>query len=185
MAQHLTAKQEAFARDLATGVAITQAYRNHYSVPTSANALYVNASKLAQNTKIVLRVSELQAAYETATRYTLQEAMSKALAIYEACLGKERYSQALQALDMANKLSGYYVTKVDVSGEVTHTDQRFQSITTDELMAFVDAKRKSLEAPATEAEYRELESDTEPEHLDTTESVDDTGNQGLSTDVDT
>lgn len=57
----LTPKQEKFAQHVASGIEYAEAYRMSYNCERMKNdAIYVEASKLANNPKITLRVEEIR-----------------------------------------------------------------------------------------------------------------------------
>lgn len=117
--RRLTPKQESFAKAIALeGKSYVDAYRNSYSTKNmSDEAIYVEASNLANNPKISLRIKELA-----------QEADSPR--IMSAIQRKERLTTfaeyedpnvAMKAIDLLNKMDGEYVQKVeaDVKQEFT------------------------------------------------------------------
>ncbi len=61
LTEKLTSKQEKFALLVAEGYTYADAYRNAYSADKmSQNSIWVNSSKLMNNTKVLLRVEELK-----------------------------------------------------------------------------------------------------------------------------
>lgn len=164
----LTPKQEAFAASIVSGLSIVDAYRQHYSTDKySTNGLYVNATKLAKQTKVALRVAELKASRDAETEatelFSIAVSRQKLLSVYEAALSAKHYGAAVSALAECNKISGFHVQKLEVSGTVTHRDESLAEFTTAELKEFVKSKRAALPVPdtttesVTEAEYRDLD----------------------------
>ena len=87
----LSARQEAFARNIAEGRRQREAYRSAGYAPTSDNAADANASRLIRDDKVQSRVRELQAAQAQASQITaerllaeLEEARSLALSLGQA-----------------------------------------------------------------------------------------------------
>ena len=66
----LTAKQKAFAENVARGQNKTQAYRNAYDTHAKPSSQSVNASKLASNAKVALMINKIKAGIE-AQKYLL------------------------------------------------------------------------------------------------------------------
>ena len=65
----LTAKQEAFAKQVAKGAILSDAYRECYSAEGMRNAtIWSEACKLAQNPKVATRVKAIQAENEASQR---------------------------------------------------------------------------------------------------------------------
>lgn len=63
MSDKLTRKQEAFCKALLDGKSLTDAYRTSYSaLGMKAEVIYVEASRLAANPKLTLRLAEMEAA---------------------------------------------------------------------------------------------------------------------------
>lgn len=71
----LTLKQENFARNVASGLDLTAAYRKVYNVKSTAslNNIYVSASKLAGNPKVALRIKQLRDEYGDTTPLTSRD----------------------------------------------------------------------------------------------------------------
>lgn len=107
----LTPKQESFAKSIALeGMSYVDAYRNSYSVKSmSDDAIYVEASNLANNPKISLRIKELAAEADSPR-------------IMGATKRKERLTEfassedpnvAMKAIDLLNRMEGGYIQKVE------------------------------------------------------------------------
>ena len=64
MNNKLTAKQEKFCQAIAEGKTQYDAFKIAYAPKYKDNAIYVNASRLLNNTKIQLRIDELKKAVE-------------------------------------------------------------------------------------------------------------------------
>jgi len=112
MRDKLTSKQEHFAQLVASGATYSDAYRDAYDVSPDASPVtaYVNSSKLAKNTKVALRVQELQQVTETAlavkrlwtTDRLVEEAETNLIGARE---GKQ-FGPANRALDFIGRATG-------------------------------------------------------------------------------
>ena len=112
MRDKLTSKQEHFAQLVASGSTYSEAYRQSYDVSPDASPVtaYVNSSKLAKNTKVALRVQELQRVTETAlaekrlwtTDRLVEEAETNLIGARE---GKQ-FGPANRALEFIGKVTG-------------------------------------------------------------------------------
>ncbi len=112
MPQQLTAKQEHFAQLVASGIAYSEAYRQAYDVSPDASPVtaYVNSSKLAKNTKVALRIQQLQQVTETAlaekrlwtTDRLVEEAETNLIGARE---GKQ-FGPANRALELIGRVTG-------------------------------------------------------------------------------
>lgn len=112
----LTAKQEKFVQNLINGMNQADAYRNAYSCNNmSDNAIYVNASKLASDAKVALRLSELRDRLATPSIMTAQKRLEWLTEIINS--EKENTGDKLRAIDLMNKMQGEYVQKIEA--EVT------------------------------------------------------------------
>ena len=111
----LTDKQEQFAKAIVEGMNQADAYRSAYSCKNmSDNAIYVNASKLASDAKVALRIKELRDELAKPTIKTAQERMEWLSRIMDS--DKESTADKLKASDQLNKMEGLYVQKI--SGDI-------------------------------------------------------------------
>lgn len=116
----LTPKQEAFVQNIIQGMSQADAYRSAYSCKNmSDNSVYVNASKLASDTKVALRLSELRNELAKPSIMSAQKRLEWLTQLIENA--EEGTSDKLKAIDIMNKMSGEYVQKVeaDVKQEFT------------------------------------------------------------------
>ena len=116
----LTAKQEAFVQNIIQGMSQADAYRSAYSCKNmSDNAIYVNASKLASDAKVALRLSELRNELAKPSIMSAQERLEWLTRLINS--EKETTGDKLKAADIMNKMQGEYVQKVeaDVKQEFT------------------------------------------------------------------
>lgn len=111
----LTAKQEEFAKAIVEGMNQADAYRSAYSCKNmSDNAIYVNASKLASDAKVALRVKELRDELAKPSIKTAQERMEWLTRLIDN--EEESTNEKLKAVDILNKMDGLYVQKF--SGDI-------------------------------------------------------------------
>jgi phage terminase small subunit len=108
----LTPKQEAFVQNILQGMNQADAYRSAYSCKNmSDNAIYVNASKLAADAKVALRLKELRDELAKPSIMTAQERLewlTERIADEEVDINAK-----LKAIDIMNKMQGEYVQKVE------------------------------------------------------------------------
>ena len=116
----LTPKQETFVQKIIEGMSQADAYRSAYSCKNmSDNAIYVNASKLAADAKVALRIKELRDELAKPSIMTAQERLEW-LTDRVNDEGVD-INAKLKAIDIMNKMQGEYVQKVeaDVKSEFT------------------------------------------------------------------
>ena len=117
----LTEKQEAFARFVAEGNTYSDAYRKSYSAEkmkfTSVN---VNASKLMSDTKISLRVIELQEAASERTKVTIESVTAELEEARMLAISTDKAAAMVSASMGKAKVNGLLVDKVDadINGNV-------------------------------------------------------------------
>lgn len=108
----LTAKQELFVQKIIEGMSQADAYRSAYSCKNmSDNAIYVNASKLASDAKVALRLSELRNELAKPSIMTAQERLewlTERIADEDVDINAK-----LKAIDIMNKMQGEYIQKVE------------------------------------------------------------------------
>ena len=114
----LTAKQEQFVQNILEGMNQAEAYRSAYNCKRmSDNAVYVNASKLAGDTKVALRLRELRDELAKPSIMTAQKRLEWLTEVIRS--DEESTGDKLKAVDIMNKMQGEYVTKIDGSLNVT------------------------------------------------------------------
>lgn len=110
----LTAKREKFCQNLINGMTQTDAYRAAYNTKgMSDRVVWQEASLLAKNPKVALRLKELREELAEANRMTVEERfawLSKLVRENGACT-----SDKLKAIDQMNKMEGVYSTKLEGS----------------------------------------------------------------------
>jgi phage terminase small subunit len=115
----LTAKQEAFAQNIVSGMNQADAYRSAYPGQRMADkTIWETASKLMKNPKVVARIKELRAELAKPTIMSAQERLEWLTELIKS--EEETTSDKLKAADIMNKMQGEYVQKVeaDVKSEV-------------------------------------------------------------------
>lgn len=126
MKSELTPKQERFIQNIVKGMSQREAYKNSYDAKNMADDTIDNkACKLFNSDKIRARYEELIKRLENKTIMTAQERMVWLTKIINCDIKvKQEYdnevkeydpyiSDRLKALDLLNKMSGEYVTKID------------------------------------------------------------------------
>ena len=107
----LTPKQEQFVQNMVKGMSQADAYRAAYSAKKmSDKTIYEAASRLMADSKISARLSELRGQL---TRETIMSAQKRLEWLTEVVNGNEDISDKLKAVDIMNKMTGEYVTKVE------------------------------------------------------------------------
>ena len=110
----LTAKQELFVQKIIEGMSQADAYRSAYSCKNmSDNAIYVNASKLASDAKVALRLKELRGELAKPSIMSAQERLewlTERIADEDVDINAK-----LKAIDIMNKMQGEYVQKVEAA----------------------------------------------------------------------
>lgn len=114
----LTPKQEAFANAyLETGNA-SEAYRRAYDADAmKETAIHVNASKLLKNTKVALRLSELQKRAQKRHDITIDTLTDMLKEDRELARNLEQTSAAVSAVMGLAKIHGLILDKAQISGD--------------------------------------------------------------------
>ena len=108
----LTPKQDKFARCVAAGMTQADAYRSAYKTDKMLDdTIYNEAYKLMQDPEIATRVKELR---DTLDDEAIMSARERALKLSEMARGADP-DTALKAMEMLNKMTGRYTTKVEAS----------------------------------------------------------------------
>lgn len=107
----LTQKQESFAKCIALeGMTYVDAYRNSYSAKNmSDDAIYVEASNLANNPKISQRIKELA---DEADSPRIMGAKQRKERLTEFAVSQDP-NVAMKAIDLLNRMEGEYIQKVE------------------------------------------------------------------------
>jgi phage terminase small subunit len=120
----LTAKEESFCNDVASGMTLTDAYKDSYNAENmSDKTINEKASLLAKKDKVRTRIDELR---EKASNKTIMNTIQRKEWLTNLIMQDEKASKTdkLKALDILNKMDGEYVTKIQ--GEVELADIRVE-----------------------------------------------------------
>lgn len=120
----LTAKEESFCNDVASGMTLTDAYKDSYNAENmSDKTINEKASLLAKKDKVRTRIDELR---EKASNKTIMNTIQRKEWLTKLIVQDEKASKTdkLKALDILNKMDGEYVTKIQ--GEVELADIRVE-----------------------------------------------------------
>jgi len=123
----LTAKQEAFAQAVASGMTQADAYRSAYDCKSSSDkTVHDEASDLMRHPEIAPRVAHLKEQLATKALWTREMSV---LALAEIAQGLEaRANEKVAAIKELNAMHGFNEpVKVQVAGEIVHKS-------TDEIM---------------------------------------------------
>lgn len=117
----LTPKQETFVQGIIKGLSQADAYRSAYNCKNmSDNSVYVNASKLMSDTKIALRIKELREELSKESIMSAQERLEWLTDIVQDDI--TNIDGKLRALDIMNKMTGEYTTKIDGSVSIARLE---------------------------------------------------------------
>lgn len=120
MTRKLTAKQDAFARDVFEGINATDAYRNNYNTKNmSDNTIWKEASKLLHDPKVAPRIAELQAEAAKASQVTVESITKELEEARELARGEGHSATMVSASLGKAKVNGLLVDKVEA--KVNHT----------------------------------------------------------------
>lgn len=135
----LTPKQEAFSKAyLETGNA-SEAYRRAYDADgMKENAIHVNASKLLKNTKVALRVGELQKRTQKRHEITVDTITEMLKADRQLARENGQTSAAVTAAMGLAKLHGLILDKAQISGDA---ESPLEVVTRVELVAVENGHR--------------------------------------------
>lgn len=111
----LTAKQESFCQKLVAGASGTDAFKQAYQC--AAAYANVEASKLRRVPHVAARIAELMQPRAGAIFLTI--ARKRELLREMAEDNKATKMDRQRAIDLDNRMTGVYISKVEVSGEVT------------------------------------------------------------------
>lgn len=123
----LTAKQEAFCQGIADGLGQADSYRAAYDADDmKENSVYVNASKLMKNAKVMQRISELRSEVQEKQLWSREMSVKALVAAYREGSGAVKVS----AVKELNAMHGYNEpSKLNISGNMV---TRIQRVVTDD-----------------------------------------------------
>jgi hypothetical protein len=115
----LTEKREAFAAAMAKGLSQAAAYREAFpkSLMWAGNAVHVNASKLAANTQVRLRVDELRIKAGKESEVTMAEHVRTLQKLRDSALASGQYAAAIKAEELRGRCAGLYIEKHQHAGQ--------------------------------------------------------------------
>ena len=145
----LTAKQEAFARAVATGMNQSDAYRAAYDVARmKATSINVNACKLMADAKVAQRVAELRRPAIEKVQYSVEQAMLEAADALQVAKASGNGGAMVAVVTLRSGLHGLLIECREVcTGPL-------EALSTDELEAMdaaIDAIQRARGADATRA----------------------------------
>ena len=112
----LTAKQESFAKKVAAGAILSDAYRESYAAENMADkTVWSEACRLAQNPKVATRIKAIQADMEADHRTRSarrEEFVLKQL--QDEATGAETDGARVRALELLGKTVGLFTDKVEI-----------------------------------------------------------------------
>jgi phage terminase small subunit len=154
----LTHQQEVFAKAVAIGKSLADAYREAY--PTSRkwkeSSLHPKASTLADDGKVMARVAALRAMVTKKFAYTFENAMAEVNEALEIARATASSPNMVRALTLKAKLAGLLVNKIEIVDDplkgMTHEDAKqlldlLRSVEKNELVVAEEPGR-SPAAPA-------------------------------------
>ena len=134
--QPLTGKQEAFAKLVAGGAVLSDAYRECYSADTMKDStVWSEACRLAQNPKVSARIKDIQADME-ADRRTIERRREEWVLkrLSEDADQADNASSRIRALELVGKTVGMFTDRI----EQADTAERSASEIEKELKARLD-----------------------------------------------
>lgn len=109
----LTPKQEQFVQNMVKGMSQADAYRASYACKNmSDKTIHEAASRLANDSKISARITELRGQLD---KETIMSAQKRLEWLTEVINGSEDINARLKALDIMNKMTSQYVQKVEAA----------------------------------------------------------------------
>ena len=134
--QSLTGKQEAFAKLVAGGAVLSDAYRECYAADTMKDStVWSEACRLAQNPKVSARIKDIQADME-ADRRTIERRREEWVLkrLSEEADQADNASSRIRALELVGKTVGMFTDRI----EQAETSERSASEIEKELKARLD-----------------------------------------------
>ena len=113
--QPLTGKQEAFAKLVARGAILSDAYRECYSADNmKSSTLWSEACRLAQNPKVSTRIKDIQADME-ADRRTIERRREEWVLkrLSEEADQADNASSRIRALELVGKTVGMFTDRIE------------------------------------------------------------------------
>lgn len=119
----LTGKQEAFAKLVAGGAVLSDAYRECYSADSMKDStVWSEACRLAQNPKVSTRIKAIQADIESDHRTRLARREEWVLkSLQEEAVSADNASSRIRALELVGKTVGMFTDRVEQSDTTERT----------------------------------------------------------------
>ena len=142
----LTAKQEKFARLVASGLNQSDAYRQAYDAKRmKAETIHEKASRIANSDKVRARLAELRQPAVNAAQLTLQGHLTELARLKKVAEAAGNVSVATRAEELRGRVSGYYIDRKEIrTGPLSN-------LTDDQLEQFIAAVDSGLPAGSLEA----------------------------------
>jgi hypothetical protein len=120
----LTAKQEAFAQAVSSGMNQSDAYRSAYDAgKMKAETIQNNAYKLINDNEVAARVAELKAALATKALWSRERSVQALANIADGSEAKA--NEIVAAIKELNLMHGFNApTKVELGGSLIHRIER-------------------------------------------------------------
>ena len=115
----LTAKQEAFARNVVEGMSQSDAYRSAYNTQRMTDkSIWEKSSELANDVKVAERIRELRDKVASKSIMTAQERLEWLTGLIHD--EASDVNAKLKAVDIMNKMQGEYIQRIeaDVNNDV-------------------------------------------------------------------
>ena len=114
----LTPKQEAFAREVASGKSQAQAYRTAYDAGKSKpETIHSKASVLMADGKVAARVAELRKPVAEKAQMTLEGHLLDLMTLRDLAVAANQISAAISAEVARGKASGVHVERSELTGK--------------------------------------------------------------------
>lgn len=122
MSENLTAKQEAYAQNIADGMTQADAYRAAYDAESMTdNTIYARASELMRNSKVADRIQELRNALADKVLWTREMSVKALVQTFRESSG----SVKVAAVKELNAMHGYNeAVKLNISGSMINRIER-------------------------------------------------------------
>ena len=119
----LTGKQEAFAKLVAGGAVLSDAYRECYSADSMKDStVWSEACRLAQPPKVSARIKDIQADIESDHRTRLARREEWVLkSLQEEAVSADNASSRIRALELVGKTIGMFTDRVEQSDTTERT----------------------------------------------------------------
>lgn len=118
---HLTAAQEAFCQDVASGLGLTESYTKYYRVKTDPDHkkyVYIRAYNLSKREHVANRIKELKNGLEAVSLWKREDSVRALIEAYTIAKEQRNSGAMTVAVKELNVMHGYNeAIKVDVGGQ--------------------------------------------------------------------